>query len=51
MKNYAFTFLLLITSFNIKAQSPEKVISQYFKAIGGLENWKKIERIETPKSW
>jgi hypothetical protein len=46
MKNYAFTFLFLITSLIIKAQSPEKVISQYFKAIGGLDNWKKIEKIE-----
>jgi hypothetical protein len=46
MKHYKFTFLLLICSFTIDAQLPEKVISQYFKAIGGLENWKKVERID-----
>jgi hypothetical protein len=46
MKNYAFTFLLFITSLTIKAQAPEKVIAQYFKAIGGLDNWKKIEKIQ-----
>ncbi|MDZ7899483.1 MAG: hypothetical protein U5N85_15850 [Arcicella sp.] len=46
MKNYAFIFLFLTISFFINAESPEKVISQYFKAIGGLENWKKIEKIE-----
>ncbi len=45
MKYYKFTFLFLVYSFSVNSQSPEKVISQYFKAIGGLDNWKKVERI------
>lgn len=46
MRYFKFTFLLLTISFYANAQSPEKVIGHYFKAIGGLDNWKKVETIE-----
>lgn len=46
MKHFKIIFILLTTSFYLNAQLPEKVIGQYFKAIGGFDNWKAIERVE-----
>lgn len=41
--NLALMLLLTILSVNAKAQELEDIVNKHIKAIGGLENWKKVK--------
>ena len=43
MKKLAFLFLFATLAITSQAQTADEVVSKYLKAIGGAENWKKLD--------
>lgn len=46
MKRFVFSFLLLTTAFFAKAQTADEIIAKHIEAVGGADNWKKINSIK-----
>jgi hypothetical protein len=46
MKKLSLLALLFITAFTLKAQTADEIIEKYLTAIGGADNWKKLESMQ-----
>jgi hypothetical protein len=46
MKRIVFSFLLLTTAFIAKAQTADEIITRHIEAVGGADNWKKVNSIK-----
>lgn len=46
MKRLLFSLLVLAASFTGKAQTADEIIAKHVEAIGGAENWKKVNSIK-----
>jgi outer membrane lipoprotein-sorting protein len=45
MKRFVFSFLFLATAFIAKAQTADEIIAKHIVAIGGADNWKKVNSL------
>ncbi len=46
MKRFVFSFLLLATVFIANAQTADEIIAKHIEAVGGADNWKKVNSIK-----
>jgi outer membrane lipoprotein-sorting protein len=46
MKKLSLLALLFITAFTLKAQTADEIVEKYLTAIGGADNWKKLESMQ-----
>jgi hypothetical protein len=45
MKRFVFSFLLLATALIAKAQTADEIIAKHIQAVGGADNWKKVNSL------
>ena len=46
MKRLILSLLVLASAFTVKAQTADEVIAKHIEAIGGAENWKKVNSMK-----